>query len=85
MKGSERKAQINDIELKRLALEFAEKIEGDPYQPGVVHPSIYADDLQEIVEDLFWIRDFSEVTLKVNRNPDGVSISVQVLDRSTNK
>lgn len=85
MKGSERRAQITDIELKRLAAEFAEKLEHDPYQPGVIHPAIYADDLQEIVEDLFWIRDFSDVTLKVKRNPDGVSIAVEVLDRSINK
>jgi hypothetical protein len=81
VKGSQRKKLEVDSELRKLVFEFTEKLENDPYQPGVVHPEVYADDLQEVIEDLFWVRNFSEATLQVKRNPDGVSISIEVLDR----
>ena len=81
LKGSQRNRLQVDSELRKLVEEFAEKIETDPYQPGVVHPEIYPDDLQEVIEDLFWIRGFSEATLSIKKNPDGISISVEVTDR----
>lgn len=81
IKGSEQNRKQRDIELARLVEEFAEKLEHDPYQPGIVHPEIYPDDLQEVIEDIFFIRGFSEATIKVVKNPDGMSIQVQVLNR----
>jgi len=82
LKGSQRKAIQNEADFRSLVAEFAEKIEHDPYQPGVIHPEVYPDDLQEVIEDLFWIRGFSDATIKVTKNPDGVSIKVEVLTRS---
>jgi hypothetical protein len=79
-KGSDRKKVSDSIEMKRLVEEFTEKLEHDPYQPGVVHPAIMPDDLQEITEDLLYLRDFKEITIKVKRNPDN-TISAEVLDR----
>ena len=84
-KGSQIRAEILDKDLRNLAAEFTEKLETDPYQPGVIHPQVYPDDLQEVVEDLFYIRGYSESTIKIKRNKDGVSISVEVLDRTGNK
>lgn len=84
-KGSQIRAELLDKDLRNLAAEFVEKLETDPYQPGVVHPQIYPDDLQEVVEDLFYIRGYSEATIKIFRNKDGVSIKVEVLDRAGNK
>ena len=81
IKGSDQNRKQKDIELARLAQEFVEKLEHDPYQPGVVHPEIYPDDLQEVIEDLFFVRGFSEATIKVVKNPDDMSIQVQVLNR----
>jgi hypothetical protein len=81
IRGSEQNRKQKDIELARLVQEFAEKLEHDPYQPGVVHPEVYPDDLQEVIEDLFFVRGFSEATIKVSKNPDGMSIQVQVLNR----
>lgn len=81
MKGSEQNRKQKDIELARLVHEFAEKLEHDPYQPGIVHPEIYPDDLQEVIEDLFFVRGFSETTIRIIKNPDGMSIQVEVLKR----
>jgi hypothetical protein len=81
IRGSEQNRKQKDIELARLVQEFAEKLEHDPYQPGVVHPEVYPDDLQEVIEDLFFVRGFLEATIKVSKNPDGMSIQVQVLNR----
>lgn len=81
IKGSEQNRRQKDVELARLVQEFAEKLEHDPYQPGVIHPEVYPDDLQEVIEDLFFVRGFSEATIKVSKNPDGMSIQVQVLNR----
>ena len=82
MKGSEIRKEQNDIDLNRLVIEFTEKLEHDPYQPGLIHPLIYPDDLQEVIEDILWIRGFSETTIKINKNIDGVSISIEVLNRA---
>lgn len=81
MKGSEQNRLEKSIELARLVQEFTEKLEHDPYQPGVVHPELYPDDLQEVIEDLFFVRGFSEASLRIVKNPDGMSIQVQVLER----
>jgi hypothetical protein len=81
IKGSEQNRKQRDVELARLVQEFTEKLEHDPYQPGVVHPEVYPDDLQEVIEDLFFVRGFSEATIKVSKNLDGMSIQVQVLNR----
>lgn len=71
--------------MAKLVQEFAEKIEHDPYQPGITHPEIYPDDLQEVVEDVLFLRNFEEMTIKVIKNPDGRSIQVEVLNRCLNK
>jgi hypothetical protein len=81
IRGSEQNQKQRDIELARLVEEFTEKLKYDPYRPGMVHPEVYPDDLQEVIEDLFFIRGFSEATIKVSKNPDGMSIQVQVLNR----
>lgn len=81
LKGSQRKAIESDAEFRKIAAEFVEKLETDPYQPGVIHPVVYPDDLQEVIEDLFWIRGFDSTTLKITKNPDGISIKVEVLTR----
>jgi hypothetical protein len=81
LKGSQRKSIQNEADFKRLVVEFTEKLEHDPYQPGVIHPEIYPDDLQEVIEDILWIRGYSEATIKVSKNIDGQSISVEVLNR----
>jgi hypothetical protein len=82
MKGSEQNRKQKDVELIKLVHESTEKLEHDPYQPGIVHPEIYPDDVQEVVEDLLFLRGYSEATVKVRKNPDGISISVEVLNRA---
>lgn len=81
-KGSILNAIKNEADMKRLVLEFTEKLENDPYQPGLVHPEVYPDDVQEVLEDLLWLRGFTEATIKVKKNLDGVSVSVEVLGRT---
>lgn len=82
IRGSQIRKQSNDIELNRLVQEFTEKLEHDPYQPGIVHPEIYPDDIQEIIEDNLMLRGFSEITIRVKKNPDGMSVETEVLTRN---
>lgn len=82
IKGSHIRREAKDIELARLVQEFTEKLENDPYQPGVVHPEIYPDDVQELIEDNLMIRGFSEMTIRIKKNPDGLSIQAEVLTRN---
>ena len=85
IKGSEQNRKKKDSELIKLVHEFTEKIENDPYQPGITHPEIYPDDLQEVIEDVLFLRGFNEMTVRVLKNPDGMSIQVEVLNRRMNK
>lgn len=82
MKGSQLKRSAEQIELRNLVNEFAEKLEVDPYQPGILHPNLGVDDLQEVAEDLLYLRGFKEIELKVVRGEDEFSISVEVIKRS---
>jgi hypothetical protein len=56
-------------------------IESLSYQPGLVHPEIYPDDLQEVIEDLFWLRSYDSAEIRVTKNPDGTSIKLEILKR----
>jgi hypothetical protein len=80
MKGSEIKSAAEQAELKKALLEFTQKLETDPYQPGLVHPDLMPDDLIDILEDLLWIRGFETVTLKIQKTGD--SIKVEVSERN---
>jgi hypothetical protein len=79
--GSELKALHEKQEFIRAAEEFAEKLTVDPYQPGIIHPNIGGDDIQEIVDDVLFIRGFSEVTIKITKGTDELTISAEVLNR----
>jgi hypothetical protein len=80
MKGSEIKSAAEQAELKKALLEFTQKLETDPYQPGLVHPDLFPEDLIDILEDLLWIRGFESITLKVQKS--GESIKVEVSERN---
>ena len=82
IKGSERRSESEQIELKRMVDEFTEKLEHDPYQPGIIHPGLGVDDLQEVAEDLLFIRGFSEIVIKVRKDSDGFSVTAEVVSRS---
>jgi len=77
----ERGSILNNKELKRRAAEFIEKLEVDPYQPGIVHPNICGDDIPEILDDLLWIRDFNEVTIKIIKEDGTFTMSAEVIER----
>jgi len=79
MKGSERKSAADQAELKRALMEFTQKIESDPYQPGIPHPNLYPEDVAEIVEDLMYIRGFSEITIQIKK--DGDLLKAEVVKR----
>ena len=80
MKGSEIKSAAEQAELKRALLEFTQKLETDPYQPGLVHPDLFPDDVIDILEDLLWVRGFQSVTLKIQKTEN--SIKVEVSERN---
>jgi hypothetical protein len=80
MKGSEIKSAAEQAEMKRALLEFTQKIEHDPYQPGIPHVDLYPDDIAEIIEDLIWIRGFDNITIKIHKT--GESIKAEVIERN---
>lgn len=80
MKGSEIKSAAEQAELKKALLEFTQKLETDPYQPGLVHPDLFPEDVVDMIEDLLWIRGFESVTLKIQKSGD--SIKVEVSERN---
>jgi len=82
IRGSERRSEAEQIELKRSVDEFLEKIEHDPYQPGLIHPGLGVDDLQEIAEDALFLREYSEVVIRVRKDVDGFSVTAEVMSRS---
>jgi hypothetical protein len=80
MKGSEMKSAAEQAEMKRALLEFTQKIEHDPYQPGFPQTGLFPDEIAEIIEDLMYVRDFSEITIKINKE-DG-TLKAEVTSRN---
>ena len=81
IKGSDLRSKAEKTELLRTMTEFADKLEYDPYQKGIIHPNLCADDIQDIIEYVLWIRDFSEMTLTIKREGTDSTISVEIIER----
>lgn len=82
MKGSELNKLKKDAEMKRLLLEFTEKLQDDPYRPGLVQTELCSDDVQEVIEDLIFIRGHKEIVIKIAPSDLDGYIDVEVLSRS---
>jgi len=82
MKGSELNKLEKNAEMKRLLLEFTEKLQDDPYQPGIVHPELCSDEVQEIIEDVIFVRGHKSVLIKVTPSKQEGYIDVEVIERS---
>jgi hypothetical protein len=80
MKGSEIRSAAEEAERKRAMLEFVQKIEHDPYQPGFPQTGLFPDEIAEIIEDLMYVRDFSEITIKINK--EGETLKAEVISRN---
>ena len=85
LKGSELRSQAEKEELKRMVAEFTEKIETDPYQPGIVHPALCSDDLQDVVDDVLFVRGHSEMTIKIKKESSDGYVSIEVVNRVLDK
>lgn len=82
MKASELNKIAKDSELKRVLLEFTERLKDDPYQPGVVHPRLCLDDVTEMVEDVLFIRGHKEIIIKIVPSQLDGYVDAEVISRS---
>lgn len=82
MKASELNKIAKDAEMKRVLLEFTERLKDDPYQPGIVHPRLCLDDLTEIVEDVLYVRGHKEIIIKIVPSQLDGYVDAEVLSRS---
>ena len=80
-KGSELKSKAERSEFLRVVEEFTEKLETDPYQPGVIHPGLCSDDVSDIIDDVMWVRGFEGMTIRITKEPGDLTISVEVTER----
>lgn len=80
MKGSERKSAADQAELKRALMEFTAKIESDPYQPGIPQTEVFPDEIAEMIEDVMYVRGFSEMTIKITKT--GETLKAEVTSRN---
>lgn len=80
-KGSDLRTKHAQVELARTLAEFSEKMETDPYQPGVIHPSICADDIPDMIDDVLWIRGFNEMTIHIIKEDNSFTMSAEVTQR----
>jgi hypothetical protein len=82
MKASELNKIAKDAEMKRVLLEFTERLKDDPYQPGIVHPKLCLDDITELVEDVLFIRGHKEIVIKISPSQLDGYVDAEVLSRS---
>jgi hypothetical protein len=82
MKASELNKIAKDSEMKRVLLEFTERLKDDPYQPGVVHPRLCLDDVTEMVEDVLFIRGHKELIIKIVPSQLDGYVDAEVISRS---
>ena len=82
MKASELNKLAKDAEMKRVLLEFTERLKDDPYQPGIVHPRLCLDDLTEMVEDVLFVRGHKEIIIKIVPSQLDGYVDAEVLSRS---
>jgi hypothetical protein len=83
MKASELNKIAKDAEMKRVLLEFTERLKDDPYQPGVVHPNLCLDDVTELIEDVIYIRGHKELIIKIVPSELDGYVNAEVISRSS--
>ena len=82
MKASELNKIAKDSEMKRVLLEFTERLKDDPYQPGVVHPRLCLDDITEMIEDVLYIRNHKEIIIRIVPSALDGYVDAEVISRS---
>jgi hypothetical protein len=82
MKASELNKLAKDSEMKRVLLEFTERLKDDPYQPGLVHPRLCLDDVVEMIEDTIFIRGHKELIIKIVPSQLDGYVDAEVISRS---
>ena len=82
MKASELNKIAKDAEMKRVLLEFTERLKDDPYQPGLVHPRLCLDDVAEMIEDVLFIRGHQEIVIRIVPSQLDGYVDAEVLSRS---
>lgn len=80
-KGSELRSEAEKAELKRALLEFTEKIETDPYQPGLKYAGLMPDDVAEVIEDVLYLREHAEMTIHIKKGLTSSDLVIEVTDR----
>lgn len=80
-KGSDLRSRAEKDELMRTMAEFTEKLEVDPYQPGIEHPRLCGDDFQDIIDDVLLVREFKEMTVRIKKEDTGFTMSMEVIER----
>lgn len=65
---------------REAADELNKKLE-DPYFAGAKFKDLYPDEIGEILETLFWLKDSSEVSLKVTKSNEANLLNVEILNR----
>jgi hypothetical protein len=82
MKASELNKLAKDAEMKRVLLEFTERLKDDPYQPGLVHPRLCLDDVVEMIEDTIFIRGHKEIIIKIVPSQLDGYVDAEIISRS---
>ena len=82
MKASELNKLAKDAEMKRVLLEFTERLKDDPYQPGLVHPRLCLDDVVEMIEDTIFIRGHKEIIIKIVPSQLEGYVDAEIISRS---
>lgn len=81
MKPSELNKLKKDAELKRTLLEFTERLNDDPFRPGLEHPDLCLDEVSEMIEDVLYVRGHQEVVIRVVKSELDGYVSAEVVSR----
>jgi hypothetical protein len=65
---------------KETADELNKKLE-DPYFPGSKIKDLYPDEVGELLEMLFWVKNSSDVSIRVTKADDVNLLNVEILNR----
>lgn len=61
--------------------ELNQSIQEGEYEPGKVYSGQFPDDLADVIENLLFLQENSEVTFKVRKDPDDYHINFEIVSR----
>lgn len=72
---------VPDPIFKETAQDLTQKLKKDPYSPGSIHKFCLPEDASEMIEQLIYLEQYTQLTLRVKKGFDNYHLDIEIVER----